>query len=123
MSVSEHFYFCHACGAKGDEIGFVMKYHGADFKTAISIIDRDFCLGLTDQKVTVSQQVAIRERQKELERQSYIEAKHKREYDELAQRHWVAHVAVLHLEPLSDLWCHYYNELQKLQLELQKGGY
>lgn len=31
-------FICHACGVKGNMIGFYMRYHNTDFKTAIRAI-------------------------------------------------------------------------------------
>lgn len=33
-------FICHACGVKGSMIGFYMRWHGVDFKTAIQAIKR-----------------------------------------------------------------------------------
>lgn len=45
-SVKEHYIHCFVCGETADVIGFTMRYFGLDFKSAISKLNDDFCLGL-----------------------------------------------------------------------------
>ena len=44
--VKEHYIHCFVCGESADAIKFVMRYFGLDFKSAISKLNNDFCLGL-----------------------------------------------------------------------------
>ena len=39
-------FYCFGCGEHGSVIDFVMRYFGLDFKSAISKLNDDFCLGL-----------------------------------------------------------------------------
>ena len=39
-------FYCFGCGAHGSVIDFVMRHFGLDFKSAISKLNNDFCLGL-----------------------------------------------------------------------------
>ena len=39
-------FYCFGCGEHGSVIDFVMRYFGLDFKSAISKLNNDFCLGL-----------------------------------------------------------------------------
>lgn len=123
MSVSDKFYYCHACGAKGDVIGFVMQYLHCDFKTALSILDRDFCLGLLGQRISVSQQVAMRKRKQEEERKQLEAAKKHQEYDNICWQYRLCNEAILTFEPYSEPWCYYIDKRTYLEYLIEEGGY
>ena len=77
-------FYCFGCGEHGSVIDFVMRYFGLDFKSAISKLNDDFCLGLPiGQKIDRRKQlemerIAFQRRQKakqeEAERQQIEDA-------------------------------------------------
>ena len=58
--VKEHYIHCFVCGESADAIKFVMRYFGLDFKSAISKLNDDFCLGLPiGQKIDRRKQIEM----------------------------------------------------------------
>lgn len=68
---------CFSCGAHGDMIDFVQQYHEVSTqKEALEILDRDFCLGLSDlQEDKVAVKEAIRKREEEAKYQKELKAR------------------------------------------------
>ena len=58
-------FYCFGCGEHGSVIDFVMRYFGLDFKSAISKLNDDFCLGLP-----IGQRIG-RRKQLEMERLAF----------------------------------------------------
>ena len=77
-------FYCFGCGEHGSVIDFVMRYFGLDFKSAISKLNDDFCLGLPigqridRRKQLEMERIAFQRRQKakqeEAERQQIEDA-------------------------------------------------
>ena len=44
--IKDHYIHCFVCGQSADVIKFVQVYFGLDFRSAISKLNNDFCLGL-----------------------------------------------------------------------------
>lgn len=94
LSCKADFFKCFVCGASGDVITFVQKYHGLSFSDTLAQIDADFHLGLQvgenlseRERLYRAKQMfeAKKEREKEnAERKKLEEAYHKA-YDELAR--------------------------------------
>ena len=38
MQISEHFWKCYGCGAKGDAVAFLMRYNGMTFMEAVKAL-------------------------------------------------------------------------------------
>lgn len=125
MGVKDEYYKCFSCGAGGDVISFVMNYCGVGFNEAIVMLDNDFVLGLTGKRVSVSQQIAMRKRQKEKEEAEHKKAKTDAEYTDLCQEYRICDLALKSgaLEPMSEMWCYYNNKKAELEIKMSLGGY
>ena len=86
--VKEHYIHCFVCGESADEIKFVMRYFGLDFKSAIIKLNEDFQLGLP-----IGQKIDIR-KQLEMNRQAFIRKREmnakKAEQERLENDYWAA---------------------------------
>jgi len=74
FAYTDSVYHCWTCGAKGDVISFVMELHGIGFGQAITRLNADFNLGLTNERPTAKSIAMARkkaqERQAELARRT-----------------------------------------------------
>ena len=86
--VKEHYIHCFVCGESADEIKFVMRYFGLDFKSAIIKLNEDFQLGLP-----IGQKIDIR-KQLEMNRQAFMRKRsvdaEKAEQERLDNAYWAA---------------------------------
>lgn len=58
--IKEHYIHCFVCGQSADVIRFVQVYFSLDFKSAISKLNDDFCLGLPiGQKIDRRKQIEM----------------------------------------------------------------
>lgn len=86
--VKEHYIHCFVCGESADEIKFVMRYFGLDFKSAIIKLNEDFSLGLPiGQKIDRRKQLEMGriafERKRKAEQQ-------KKERQQIEDAYWAA---------------------------------
>lgn len=111
-------YHCFGCGAGGDVFNFVMQYLGLDFYNSIRYIDSLYSLNLLNQRVTATNMIITRKRNKAKE----LAEKRNQELDELENElcidFRIANFAVNFLEPLTDLWGYFINQLPVLQYKL-----
>lgn len=111
-------YHCFGCGAGGDVFNFVMQYLGLDFYNSIRYIDNLYGLNLLNQRITAASMIMTRKRNKAKE----LAEKRNQELDELENELCVdfriANFAVNFLEPLTDLWGYFVNQLPVLQYKL-----
>ena len=86
--VKEHYIHCFVCGESADEIKFVMRYFGLDFKSAIIKLNEDFQLGLPigqkiDRRKRIEMgRIAFERKRKQEERQ--------KERQKLEDEYWAA---------------------------------
>lgn len=74
-------FYCFGCGEYGSVIDFVMRYFGLDFKSAISKLNNDFCLGLP-----IGQRI---DRRKQLEMERLAFQRRQKAKQEEAERHQI----------------------------------
>lgn len=122
---SKGLFNCPACNTGGDIYKFVMLYLGLNFKDAITCLDKEFDLNLLGQRISVKQQIALREQEKKRKQQEYIRVKQEKEYNNMCQDYRICIISLDKLEPWTDLWCYYLE--QKAQLDcrfnlLEEGG-
>lgn len=106
MKIYKDSYNCFGCGANGDIFSFVQHMDNCDFKTAF------YQLGGTYAKPTFESNLAIY-RAKKAKQKAELEKKklfNKRELNNFFIK--VNRKGLLKSEPLSDVWCFFYNELQ-----------
>lgn len=117
MSVDNEVFYCHSCHVGGDVIKLVQEYYKLSFKEAIIKLDTDFKLGLTGERISVTQQIKLRKQKQEKERiEAEKQAKEKQEREYLDEYRLCHEMLVSgELEPFSEVWC-YYQE-RKTQLE------
>ena len=60
FSYNDNFYQCWACGKKGSVVGFVMEHFGLTFGQAVTKINLDFNLGISNQKPTAREKEEMR---------------------------------------------------------------
>ena len=76
LGYKDDFFKCFVCGASGDVITFMQKYHGLSFSAVLARADEDFCLGLG-----VGEYLCERERLHQA--QKVFEAGHKRQVEKV----------------------------------------
>ena len=81
-------FYCFGCGEHGSVIDFVMRYFGLDFKSAISKLNDDFCLGLP-----IGQRID-RRKQLEMERLAFQRRQkakqEEEEHQQIEDAYWAA---------------------------------
>lgn len=97
-------YYCFGCGAGGDQISFVMQYLGIGFHEAMNMIDRDFALGVTGERISVKAQIAMREVKRRQALEKYEINSKSVLYNELCLKYKIVNTLLKHLEPLTDIW-------------------
>lgn len=118
-------FYCQGCGAGGDIFKFVQLYNNVNFSGAISLIDNEFALGLTNTKPKFSQHLQTKNRAYKQVLEKRIEEKKQIEYNDIAQHYRIC-MKALHkgtLDPFSDLWCYYMNQKTYLDYLIEEGGY
>lgn len=97
-------YYCFGCGEGGDIFRFVSKYLGIDFKESVTQIDKDFCLGITGERISVAAQNAVREARKK----RALELQEKEEknalYDNLCAQYRLINELINNLQPMTEIW-------------------
>lgn len=118
-------YKCFGCGEFGDIFSFVMKYNSLSFTDAIKWLDAEFRLGIVNQRITVTQQIAARKRKQEQLKQQLEEQRKRLEYDKICLDYRICNEALRKgvLEPFSDIWCYYIGLQVDLEKKLWKGGH
>lgn len=97
-------YYCFGCGAGGDIFKFIMQYLNVTFKEAVAIIDRDFALGVTGQKISARAQLAMREAKKQRAMEEYQRQQDNILYDALCCQYRTIDDLVRILEPFTYIW-------------------
>lgn len=97
-------FYCQGCGAGGDIFKFVQQYSSVDFKEAVSIIDRDFALGITQEKISVKAQIAVREAKNKRAKEECEREQKSVLYNELCIKYKMVNALLKHLTPLTDIW-------------------
>ena len=112
LKVYDRDFHCHACGAHGDIIDFVMMMDDVDFKTAYQSLGGEY------QKPTFSSRLAVYEAQKQREMRHKMQERIAAQKDLNNTLLTVYRTYMERSEPLSDIWTDCYNALQ-YQLYLQ----
>ena len=81
-------FYCFGCGEHGSVIDFVMRYFGLDFKSAISKLNDDFCLGLPIGQ-RIDRRTQLEMNKAAFERKRKIEAEKKRR-EQIENDYWTA---------------------------------
>lgn len=118
-------FYCQGCGAGGDIFKFVQLYNQVPFNEAVSFIDSEFNLGLTNTRVKYGQYLQAKNRaNKRLDEEKQV-AKNNARYDKIAQEYRLCTMALRPgvLEPFSDLWAYYINMKTYLEYLIEEGGY
>lgn len=113
-------YFCFGCGAGGDIFNFMQSYFGVNFKDAVAQIDRDFALGVTNERISVKAQILAREAKKK--RALELQEKERKNvlYDELCAQYRLINELLKLLEPMTEHWGRMLTRKAWLEEELDK---
>lgn len=112
LKVYDRDFHCHACGAHGDIIDFVMMMDDVDFKTAYQSLGGEY------QKPSFSSRLAVYEAQKKREMRQKEQERIAAQKDLNNTLITVYRAYMECSEPLSDVWTDCYNALQ-YQLYIQ----
>ena len=112
LKVYDRDFHCHACGAHGDIIDFVMMMDDVDFKTAYQSLGGDY------QKPSFSSRLAVYEAQKKREMRLKEQERLTAQKDLNNTLITVYRAYMERSEPLSKVWTDCYNALQ-YQLYIQ----
>lgn len=86
--IKDQYIHCFVCGQSADVIKFVQVYFGLDFKSAISKLNDDFCLGLP-----IGRKID-RRKQLEMQKQAFLRKREmnarKAKQEELEKAYWAA---------------------------------
>lgn len=113
-------YYCFGCGKGGDIYRFLQDYLGIGFKDAVMQIDKDFTLGLTEQKISVKAQIEARERKKQRALEVQEQEKKNALHAELCLKHRIYHNLLKVLEPMTYTWGQAVSRQAFLEYELDK---
>lgn len=113
-------YYCFGCGKGGDQFSFLQTYLGIDFKSAVAQIDKDFALGVTEERISVKAQIAAREARKKRDLEE-LELKNKQAlHDELCAKYKLYNNLLKVLEPMTEMWGQALTRRCYLEYELDK---
>lgn len=112
LKVYDRDFHCHACGAHGDIIDFVIMMDDVDFKTAYQSLGGEY------QKPTFSSRLVVYEAQKQREMRQKMQERIATQKDLNNTLITVYRAYMERSEPLSGVWTDCYNALQ-YQLYLQ----
>lgn len=104
ISEEKQLYYCFGCGAGGDIFSFVQAYLDVNFKQAVAIIDKDFALGIAEEKISVKAQIAMREAKKKRALEDYTREQNNALYDDLCSKYRIVTGLLKHLQPLTEIW-------------------
>ncbi|MHC1750713.1 MAG: CHC2 zinc finger domain-containing protein [Cellulosilyticaceae bacterium] len=113
-------YYCFGCGAGGDIFKFVQQYLNVSFTEAVNIIDRDFALGITEEKISVKAQIAVREAKKKRAIEEYTKEQDNLLYHELCEQYRLVDSLVRILQPFTDIWDKMITRRAWLECELDR---
>lgn len=85
FAYTDKVYHCWTCGAKGDVIRLVMELHGIGFGQALTRLNADFNLGLTNERPTAKSIAMARKKAEERKADTEKKARHKRIYIAVAE--------------------------------------
>lgn len=118
---AKQLYYCFGCGEGGDIFRFVQSYLKVDFKESINIIDRDFALGITGERISVKAQIAIREAKK----QRALELQEREEknvvYSDLCAQYRLVNELLKNMQPMTDIWGRLLTKKAWLEYEMDKS--
>lgn len=120
INESKGVFYCQGCATGGDVITLVMKYLNINFVEAINILDRDYCLGLNGERISVEAQNKLRlaRKQRALEEQRI--ARKKALYDNLCEKYIAINYIIKNLEPMTDIWGRMLTKRAWIEYELDK---
>lgn len=97
LSTKSNFFKCFGCGAGGDVITFVQKYHSESFVNAVKRLNQDFHLGLGADKPEST--TAILQRRREQDRKKREQEQFEQLYSRVCEEHRRLHLAYIHDAP------------------------
>ena len=121
--VNEHkgVFYCQGCGEGGDQISFAMKYFKVSFNEALKLIDKDFCLGLSNERISVSAQIKLREENKRRALEEYEKEQKNALYDDLCVKYHLTNELLKYLQPMTKTWGQMLTRKAWLEYEMDKA--
>lgn len=101
---AKQLYYCFGCGEGGDIFKFVQDYLKVNFKESVNLIDRDFALGITGERISVKAQIAVREAKKKRALEEYEKEQKNLLYDDLCAKYRLVNALLKDLQPMTDMW-------------------
>nr|DAT81692.1 MAG TPA: DNA primase [Caudoviricetes sp.] len=121
ISEEKKLFYCFGCGQGGDVITLVQRYLGMNFREALKQIDKDFSLGLSGERISVSAQIKARKAKEKRALEEYEKEQKNALYDDLCVKYQLVNELLKHLEPMTRAWGQMLTRKAWLEYELDKA--